>query len=247
MIPWLSAEQAPRFPRHLPDNEEYPGLIAAGGALTPAWLEAAYSQGVFPWYNRNEPILWWSPDPRAVLFPEDLRLHRRYLRWLKSCTWTITIDQAFAAVIKGCAEPRKQQADTWLNPAMQRAYIHLHQLGKAHSFEVWDGPRLVGGLYGPCRGQVFFAESMFSRQSNASRVALTAACIRLRQCGFSLLDCQIMNPHLESLGACHVPRAEFLRSIRSPRPAAQPRDWQWVLPACDLLEHLPIHQPESRL
>ena len=240
MIPWLSADHPPHFPRRLPEHEEYPGLIAAGGALTPDWLEAAYSQGIFPWYNRNEPVLWWSPDPRAVLFPHELRLHRRFLRWLKHCSWTLTIDQDFASVIRACAEPRKDQADTWLNPAMQRAYIHLHKLGKAHSFEVWDGTRLVGGLYGPCRGQVFFAESMFSRESNASRVALLAACIHLARHGFRLIDCQIMNPHLESLGARHLPRETFLRCIRTPRHRPDPQEWQLSLTASQLLEKLPI-------
>ncbi len=240
MIPWLSADQPPNFPRQPPDNPEYPGLIAAGGSLTPEWLEAAYNQGIFPWYNRAEPILWWSPDPRAVLFPEEIRLHKRFLRWLKGCNWRISTDQAFEAVIQGCAAPRKQQQDTWLNPAMQKAYTQLHRLGKAHSFEVWNENELIGGLYGPCRGQVFFAESMYSKASNASKVALLAACYHLLHCGFRLIDCQIMNPHLESLGARHIHREQFLRLIRTPRHRPRPQEWRFSIRAYQLLEKLPL-------
>ena len=240
MIPWLSADLPPQFPRQLPEDQDYPGLIAAGGLLTPEWLEAAYSQGIFPWYNHAEPILWWSPDPRAVLFPAELHLSRRFLRWLKHCPWQVTIDRAFEQVITACAQPRKSQQETWLNPAMQRAYIQLHRLGKAHSFEVWNGERLVGGLYGPARGQVFFAESMFSRETNGSRIALLAACIHLSRCGFRLIDCQIMNPHLQTLGARHIPRERLLHYIRTPRHKPRANDWHLKVAAQQLLQQLPV-------
>jgi len=186
------------------------GLLAVGGDLSPRRLLEAYRQGIFPWYSAAEPILWWSPDPRFVLFPEELKITRSMRQFLKKKTIRITYDRNFPAVIAACQKPRPQQEATWITPEMQAAYIRLHELGFAHSVEVWQEEVLVGGLYGVSLGRCFFGESMFSTVSNASKAALIDLVRRLETLDFSLIDCQVYTAHLESLGGRHIPRGEFM-------------------------------------
>ena len=203
-------------------------MVAIGGDLSPKSLIDAYSQGIFPWFNSDaEPILWWSPDPRAVVPLVDaggepwqgsptggLHVSRRLRRRLRAGHFEVTADRTFDAVIRGCAAPRKEGDRTWITPAMQRAYAKLHELGLAHSVEVWQEGELVGGVYGVSLGRMFFAESMFSARTDASKAGLARLAEYLVARGFELLDCQIMNDHLRSLGATFMPRDEFLARVR---------------------------------
>lgn len=191
------------------------GLLAVGGDLTAERIVQAYRQGIFPWYGDDQPILWWSPDPRMVLFPDELHVSRSLAKELHRNTFEITFDQAFDAVIEACAQPRSNEEGTWLIPEMIAAYRQLHRLGIAHSVEVWQGGELVGGLYGNALGSVFFGESMFAFRSNASKVAFVCLIRSLVQRGYRLIDCQVFTPHLESLGARLIPREEFLQLIGS--------------------------------
>jgi leucyl/phenylalanyl-tRNA--protein transferase len=186
------------------------GLLAVGGDLSTKRLLEAYRQGIFPWYGEAEPILWWAPDPRLVLFPEALRISRSMRQFMKKGHLRMTYDGNFREVIAACRKPRPRQADTWITPAMQAAYVRLHELGFAHSVEAWQDDRLVGGLYGVSLGRCFFGESMFSSVSNASKAVLIDLVQRLRALDFALIDCQVHTSHLESLGARHVPRREFM-------------------------------------
>ncbi|QGU31606.1 leucyl/phenylalanyl-tRNA--protein transferase [Thermochromatium tepidum] len=186
------------------------GLLAVGGDLSPERLIEAYRGGIFPWFGAGDPILWWSPDPRAILFPEHFHASRSLRKRLRRGDLVTTLDRDFAGVIQGCSEPRDAEAGTWLIPEMMAAYRRLHDLGLAHSVEVWRAGSLVGGLYGVAIGRVFFGESMFSRVSDASKVALARLCEQLRAWGFGLIDCQMTTKHLLRLGACEVSRAEFL-------------------------------------
>ena len=186
------------------------GLLAVGGDLSPRRLLEAYRQGIFPWYSEAEPILWWSPDPRFVLLPEELKISRSMQQFLKKNLLRITYDLNFTDVIAACQKPRPQQEATWITPEMQAAYIRLHELGFAHSVEAWQEDVLVGGLYGVSLGRCFFGESMFSTVSNASKAALIDLVRRLKTLDFSLIDCQVYTAHLESLGGRHIPRSEFM-------------------------------------
>ena len=215
-IYWLSpTEGADSFPP--PENAlaEPNGLLAVGGDLSPERLLAAYPRSIFPWYEEGQPILWWSPDPRAVLFPEDLHVSRRLARTLRQSNITISVDTSFKAVVQGCAAPRQYDKGTWITPAMLQAYEQLHKLGYAHSFEAWDGKDLVAGMYGIAIGQVFFGESMFTRISNASKIVFVKAVEYLQAKRFKLIDCQIWSDHLESLGATTVPRTVFVDYLGS--------------------------------
>lgn len=203
--PFPDVEQAEREPD---------GLLALGGDLSPERLQNAYRHGIFPWYSRGQPILWWSPDPRWVLFPEQLRLSRSLRKTLRRGHFRVSFDQAFDTVIRACAAPRGDAADTWLVPEMMRAYGRLHQGGVAHSVEVWAGSQLAGGLYGVAQGRVFFGESMFSHQSDASKVALVHLVDRLAAWGYQLIDCQVHTDHLERMGAVAVPRPQFTTLVR---------------------------------
>lgn len=185
------------------------GLLAVGGDLSPERLLAAYGEGIFPWYSDGEPILWWSPDPRFVLFPAELRVSRSMRQFLKKRPFRITFDQDFPAVIAACQKSRTGQDGTWITREMQEAYIALHEMGYAHSVEVWQGQTLVGGLYGVSLGRSFFGESMFSRMANASKAALITLCSRLKELDFDLIDCQVKSPHLASMGARPISRREF--------------------------------------
>jgi leucyl/phenylalanyl-tRNA--protein transferase len=198
------------------------GLLAAGGDLSPERLIAAYERGIFPWYCAGQPVLWWSPDPRAVLFPADLRRSRSLRRRMRNSGIETRLDGAFAEVIAACAEPRDAGDGTWLTEEMIRAYTRLHELGLAHSVESWLDGRLVGGLYGVCLGQVFFGESMFSREADASKIAL----VRLvdEACrGIVVIDCQIASPHETS--AAGDPRSEFTALLSRVPPPLQPGTW----------------------
>ena len=190
------------------------GLLAIGGDLSPERLLLAYRNGIFPWYGEEQPILWWSPDPRCVLFPQDIYVSRRLARLIRQRRFHLTCNLAFARVVTACADLRIQNGEaTWLISAMQDAYRELHALGFAHSVEAWDGDELVGGLYGVALGKFFFGESMFHRRSNASKVILAQLALYLDREGFLLLDCQVPNPHLQSMGARDVPREDFLELL----------------------------------
>lgn len=206
------------------------GLLAIGGCLSPDRLLTAYRHGIFPWYSDGQPLLWWSPDPRAVLTPESVHVSRRLARTLRNGGFELRWDTAFAAVIDGCAAPRDGHAGTWITAAMRDAYLALHRLGHAHSFECWRDGELRGGVYGVAVGAVFFGESMFSRVRDASKVALVGLCRQLQHWDYHLLDCQMHTAHLASLGAQLLPRARFLDALTrwtaSPPSAAA---WQSVV------------------
>lgn len=189
------------------------GLLAAGGRLSPHRLLNAYRLGIFPWYSAGQPILWWSPDPRAVLYPEALHISRSLAKTLRKGDYTVSFDQAFAEVIHQCAQPRADGLGSWLTEEMIEAYCQLHRLGHAHSIETWRRGILVGGLYGVAIGRVFFGESMFSRRRDASKVAFAQAVTQLRACGYRLIDCQVASKHLTHFGATLIPRREFIAQL----------------------------------
>lgn len=214
--------------------DDPPGLLAAGRDLGVARLVEAYSNGTFPWYSDDQPVLWWSPDPRMVLVPGEFRLSRslrqRCRRMQRSGAWTVTLDTAFDDVVAACAQsPRRGQPGTWITHEMRRAYGELHRAGYAHSVEIWrNGPasrELAGGLYGVAIGRMFFGESMFSNEADASKAALGALVDLLRRHGFPVIDCQQATPHLASLGAREIPRASFLQLVREHTRQVAP-DWR---------------------
>lgn len=215
MIPILAAGPESPFPPTEQALDYPPGLLAAGGDLSPARLINAYQHGIFPWYSDDQPILWWSPAPRCVIYPHAVHVSRRLRRHYNQGRFSLTADRSFAGVITACAGPRRDHDGTWITEAMKQAYIHLHELGIAHSVEVWADDKLVGGIYGLALGRVFFGESMFSHQRDASKVALVALCRHLQHCDFTLLDCQIPNPHLLSMGAKEIPRVEFHQHLET--------------------------------
>jgi leucyl/phenylalanyl-tRNA--protein transferase len=195
--------------------EDY-GLLAVGGDLSPERLLLAYSLGIFPWYNPGEPILWWSPDPRCVLFQNSLHISRSLKRFMRKQLYRVSLNEHFSGVIYWCRRLRvgSDGSGTWITPEMKKAYIRLHQLGFAHSVECWDGDQLVGGLYGICIGRCFFGESMFSRSKNASKVVLVHLMAHLQKQGFALLDCQQTTDHLLSMGAEEISREEFQQHLQ---------------------------------
>ena len=196
-----------------PELAEAEGLLAVGGDLSPHRLLLAYSLGIFPWFNEGEPLLWWSPDPRCVLFPEELKVSRSLGKLLRRNPFRITSNRAFAQVINSCAGLRQQEVGTWITDEMRAAYCHLHEAGYVHSVEAWLDDELVGGLYGVCLGRCFFGESMFFRVANASKVAFVTLVRHLREQGFTLVDCQLPSAHLASFGARSLPRSEFLQRL----------------------------------
>ena len=216
-LTWLDPHDEPAFPpldAALTRADGADGLLAAGGALSAPWLLAAYRRGIFPWFSPGQPILWWSPDPRLVLLPEEFRCHRSLARVLRQGVFSLRHNTAFDQVIAHCAQtPRPGQDGTWITPEMQAAYRHMHALGFAHSFEAWQDGRLVGGLYGMRLGKVFFGESMFSHVSNASKAALAQLVEYVRAEGIVLIDCQVRTEHLVSLGAREIARAQFAALI----------------------------------
>jgi leucyl/phenylalanyl-tRNA---protein transferase len=203
----LSPHQA--FPSLDKALSEPNGLIAVGGCLSPQRIVTAYRHGIFPWFNPGEPILWWSPDPRLVLFPDRIKISRSLHKTMRKQLFEIRYDSAFERVIAACAAPRAEQGGTWITEDMKRAYLHLHRLGIAHSVEAWQDQQLVGGLYGLGIGQVFFGESMFHRKTDASKVVFVHLARQLSTWGYQLIDCQVSSEHLFSLGAEEIPRGTF--------------------------------------
>jgi leucyl/phenylalanyl-tRNA--protein transferase len=214
-VTWLSPQDSPeRFPPPEQALDEPAGLLAAGGDLSPERVIAAYRRGIFPWYSPGQPVLWWSPDPRAVLFPEEFHCTRSLAKTLRNGKYTSTLDTDFAGVIDGCAAPRPGSPGTWITCEMRAAYLTLHRLGCAHSIETWSADCLVGGLYGVRLGGVFFGESMFSRERDASKVALAHLVALCRRNALAVIDCQLPSRHLASLGARTIPRAQFQALLR---------------------------------
>lgn len=211
MIPWLDRDDP--FPPVATALRRPNGLLAAGADLSSERLIAAYRRGIFPWFGAGEPILWWSPDPRMVLLPGELKISRSLRKRLKRSDYEMRLDSAFADVMTACAGPRQGQDGTWITPDMRRAYVHLHQLGYAHSVETWIDGGLAGGLYGVALGRVFFGESMFTRVADASKIALAHLCRYLERRGFAMIDCQMVTAHLASLGAHTIPRREFVAKL----------------------------------
>lgn len=214
-VHWISADDPPD---HFPDPgdalDEPDGLLAAGGDLGSARILAAYRQGVFPWYEEGQPVLWWSPDPRCVLPAGALHVSRRTRRALARSGFEVDFNRRFDEVIDACAAPRAGQRGTWITGAMRKAYRELHAAGWAHSIEILEDGRLVGGLYGLAIGQIFFGESMFSGADNASKAAMLAVCKITAAAGFPLMDCQVASRHLLSMGATLMPRPTFLEIVR---------------------------------
>lgn len=209
-IVWLTAGDAPdSFPAIDRALIEPDGLLAAGGDLSSERLLAAYSRGIFPWYEDGQPVLWWSPDPRCVLFPKDFHVARRLRRDIARSEAKIGVNSAFDDVVRACAEPRPSQQGTWITDEMMAAYSRLHREGWAHSLEIYVDDDLVGGIYGIAIGKVFFGESMFSRVANASKFAFFALTRTLDAAGFAIVDCQVVSGHLMRLGATTIPRADF--------------------------------------
>ncbi|HTS55367.1 MAG TPA: leucyl/phenylalanyl-tRNA--protein transferase [Burkholderiales bacterium] len=241
MIHWLErngdfppVEQALRRPN---------GLLAAGGDLSPERLLRAYRRGIFPWFSEGEPILWWSPNPRMVLVPGELKIARSLAKTLRKADFEVRADSAFERVIQACAEPRPRQRGTWITAAMQAAYTRLHGLGVAHCVETWRGGELIGGLYGLALGRMFYGESMFSRASDASKIALVYLARQLERWNFGLIDCQMNTPLLASFGAREIARPQFTRRVAElvnyPNVPAP-----WVL---DELTDPPALAPTARL
>ncbi len=231
MIPWLTAGGAIGFPP-LSEALQHPnGLLAAGGTLDKAWLVHAYQRGIFPWFSDDEPILWWSPDPRVVLQADRFHCSRSLHRFLAKAPYRITADCAFEAVVKACAEPRGEDAGTWITPQMVAAYVALHRAGIAHSIEVWSGDLLVGGIYGPALNGFFFGESMFSRATNGSKTALRAICDNRERLGIDFIDGQLPTPHLFTLGFHEMKRNDFVSRLENPRRATKHGSWRALLPS----------------
>lgn len=214
MIPWLRPEHPPEaFPPVEEALQEPNGLLCVGGDLSVERLLEAYRRGIFPWFSAGQPILWWSPDPRTVLYPGELKVSRSLGKTLRNRGFRTTVDQAFEQVMERCADPSLRPEGTWISPQMRAAYRRLHELDYAHSFETWEGDQLVGGLYGVALGRVFFGESMFSVARDASKVALHALVQASLAQTVRLIDCQVDSEHLRSLGARSVPRREFMREL----------------------------------
>ena len=219
------------FPDARQADDSIGGLLAVGGDLSPKRLLAAYRAGIFPWFDDDQaPVLWWSPDPRAVLVPGAMRISRSLAKRLRNGGFEVSFDRAFAEVVKGCATERQGQSGTWITPSMGIAYGRLHELGYAHSLEVWREGRLAGGLYGLSIGTFFFGESMFSHIADASKVALAHLSEQLKRWRFQLIDCQIPNRHLNSLGVKPMPRAEFLAALAA-NQESQTRVGNWTFDA----------------
>ena len=211
--------------------EEPNGLLAFGGDLSPTRLTNAYKSGIFPWFNPDEPIYWWCPDPRAVLFPEQIKISkslRKSIRKIIKSGYSIRFDTDFSSVVKACAAPRMFSGGTWITNEMHDAYQRLFEQGTAHSVEVWnDSDELVGGLYGIASGGVFSGESMFSRERDVSKIAFAALAWHSQHWGYSVIDCQIENSHLTSMGAINIPRKKYLQILKTSREFTQPK-WEFV-------------------
>lgn len=238
MIPWL-ADNPTLFPPIDSALEEPNGLLAAGGDLSPARLINAYRHGIFPWFNEDEPILWWSPAPRCVLYPTKVHASKSLRKTLRKHAFSVSLDSAFKEVIARCASSRAHTSGTWICSEMQEAYCNLFTLGHAHSVEVWSQDRLVGGLYGIAINKMFFGESMFSLENDTSKIALCYLATQLHAWGFTLIDCQVHNPHLESLGAVEIDRKTFQHFLHNnadyPCPALP--SWKLSIGRTEVLAH----------
>ncbi|GAB4197115.1 MAG: leucyl/phenylalanyl-tRNA--protein transferase [Wenzhouxiangellaceae bacterium] len=244
MIYWLSDNPLAPFPPVSQALIEPNGLLAAGGDLEPQRLINAYRHGIFAWYSENQPILWWSPDPRCILSCDAFHMSRRLRRELKRSPVTLTTNTDFAAVINGCAQGRRGEGGTWIVSEMRDAYLRLHELGYAHSIEVWCGDDLVGGIYGVLLGSMFYAESMFTRGHSGSKIALLCLCRILAARGVHCIDCQLSSGHIMRLGATEIPRDDFLSLMW--RQLQQPllNGWPQELPAvADLRQPLATIDP----
>lgn len=211
---WLNPYDPSDFPDVALALRDPDGLLAVGGDLSVERLLAAYQRGIFPWYSGDQPILWWSPDPRSVLFPDKLHVSRSLRKVLRKQEYKTTFDTAFVDVIRACSQPRADDLGTWITDEMQQAYIRLHQAGHAHSIEIWLNGKLVGGLYGIAIGNVFFGESMFSRVTDASKVAFVFLVRQLQRWQFRVIDCQIQSAHLDQFAAELIPRSEFTTLLK---------------------------------
>ncbi len=216
-----------RFPPVEQAMRDPNGLLATGGDLSADTLLEAYRHGIFPWFGEQDPILWWSPDPRMVLYPAEVKISRSLAKILRRGEFELSLDRAFEQVMQGCATPRQDQQGSWILPEMIAAYSQLHQQGYAHSVEVWQQQQLVGGLYGVAIGRMFYGESMFSRVSNASKVALVSLCRQLQRWGFELIDCQMNTHHLASLGGREIMRHEFMQHLTKLSTKAAVQHWQF--------------------
>jgi leucyl/phenylalanyl-tRNA--protein transferase len=231
VLPWINAGDA--FPHASEALDDPNGLLCAGLDLSAALVLKAYARGIYPWYSEDQPVLWWSPDPRMVLYPPNFTLHRSLRKTLKHADYEIRVDTSFEAVMRACADPRPDQDGTWISEAVIDAYCDLHRAGFAHSVETWIDGELAGGLYGIALGRAFFGESMFMRRTDASKIAFTHLVVQLRRWGFELIDCQQQTRHLASMGAAPISREKFLveldRLVHS--PATPPRAGAWQFEA----------------
>ncbi len=229
-ISWLEPATTD-FPATSLALDEPNGLLAAGGDLSLPRMLAAYEQGIFPWYSDNDPILWWSPDPRLILDPREIHINRSTRKLAKKQPYTFSVDKAFSAVIRHCAQAPRDGAGTWITEEMIEAYCSLYEAGFAHSVEAWKDGELIGGLYGIALGKVFFGESMFSRLTGASRLAFCTLCLQLQAWGFELIDCQVHSDYLESLGAREISRKDFESRLRA-LVKQKNIDWKsaWAMP-----------------
>ena len=236
---WLDPADRTAFPDVSEALTEPDGLLAIGGDLSSERLLAAYRRGIFPWYSAGQPILWWSPNPRAVLYLDALHVSRSLARALKRADYTVTFDTAFNEVVQACATPRKDGLGTWITNEMASAYARLHRQGHAHSIEVWRDQQLMGGLYGVSLGRIFFGESMFSRQTNGSKIAFVWLVQQLRRWRYALLDCQVYSPHLGTLGARLILREKFIQylDIYCDQPG-HPGPWRYELTRTEVLDAL---------
>jgi len=225
MLPWLEPG-TPAFPPTGWALDEPNGLLAAGGELSADWLMAAYPQGIFPWFNEGEPILWWSPSPRCVLYPDQFHLSKSLRKRVRQLKYEIRVDTSFRGVMQACAAPRATQDGTWISPAFIQAYSQLAERGVAHSVELWVDDELVGGLYGLALGKLFFGESMFSKIPDASKICLYHLAEMLRKADYAVIDCQVYNPHLHSLGATEIERSTFNQLLVGCQQAATEDVWK---------------------
>lgn len=236
-VVWLTqTDPAHAFPDVEEALREPDGLLAAGGDLGPERLLAAYARGIFPWYEDGQPILWWSPDPRCILWPDKLHVSRRLRRQIRNSRAELRFDTVFADVVERCADRRRSQQGTWITPDMKHAYRVLHEDRWAHSIEIWEDGKLAGGLYGLCIGRVFFGESMFSAVPNASKLALLGLARHMQASGLELIDCQVVSRHLVTMGAELMPRRAFTRFLEHAcNPPARHEDWpREPMPVADL-------------
>jgi len=227
MIPWLTEQT--EFPPLSTALQDPDGLLAAGADLSERRLLDAYSKGIFPWYSDGDPILWWSPNPRCVIFPDKLHISRSLRKRMRRQDYQVRFNTVFADVMQACAAPRGDEEGTWITDEMLQAYCNLHQRGWAHSVELWQNGQLVGGLYGIALGKVFFGESMFSRISDGSKIAFAWFVEQLHNWGYAVIDCQVRSEHLISLGAEEIPRAQFADILASQVGLPVEHDWQFEL------------------